>query len=289
MCSRSRSEVRLGKKTTKIETSRQEDLKRIREALDASVEVYRSFDPKKLNVEYKSKNNPVTDLDYAVNRRLAELLPRQGEGWLSEESADDPMRLQKSRCWIVDPLDGTRELVAGVPEWCFSVGLVEEGRAVAGGILNPVTDEMFLGAVGLGVTLNGKPVVPQTLEAAEEGLVLASRSEMRRGEWDRFGEAGLRIRPMGSVAYKLACVAGGLAQATWTLIPKNEWDIAAGAALVTAAGGWVVLADGSPAVFNRPDPKVMGFVAFAAGTEPLLKAWESKIFPPGKAPASSSS
>ena len=60
----------MGHKSPKRETSRQEDLKRIREALDASVEVYRSFDPKKLNVEYKSKNNPVTDLDYAVNRRL---------------------------------------------------------------------------------------------------------------------------------------------------------------------------------------------------------------------------
>ncbi|HSR45607.1 MAG TPA: inositol monophosphatase family protein, partial [Acidimicrobiia bacterium] len=60
-------------------------------------------------------------------------------------------------------------------------------------------------------------------------------------------------------------VAAGLADATWTLVPKHEWDVAAGAALVLAAGGVVLGLDGKPPEFNRPDPKMKGFVAAAPG------------------------
>ena len=73
-----------------------------------------------------------------------------------------------------------------------------------------------------------------SIDRIEGAEVLASRSEVRRGEWDHFQDGPIEVRPMGSVAYKMALVAAGLADATWTLTPKNEWDVAAGTALVDA-------------------------------------------------------
>jgi myo-inositol-1(or 4)-monophosphatase len=91
--------------------------------------------------------------------------------------------------------------------------------------------------------------------------VLASRTEVKRGEWERFQDTRLTIRPVGSVAYKLALVAAGLADATWTLSPKNEWDIAAGVALVEAAGGVVRSLANSSLTFNKKSVGVSGFLA----------------------------
>ena len=71
--------------------------------------------------------------------------------------------------------------------------------------------------------------------------------------------------PCGSVAYKLGLVACAEYDATWTLVPKHEWDVAAGAALVRAAGGRVFTVDGTPVIFNRPKPKLSGMIATAPG------------------------
>jgi myo-inositol-1(or 4)-monophosphatase len=138
---------------------------------------------------------PVTEADRAVNRVLRDALLRKGEGWLSEESVDDFDRLKRSRVWIVDPLDGTLEFIAGVPEWCVSIGWIEDGRSVAGGIYNPVTRELFLGSLETCVTYNGSPVAASKRAGLAGAMVLASRSEVKRGEWDKFTKAPFQIRP----------------------------------------------------------------------------------------------
>ena len=238
------------------------DLARIASALGAATEALLPFTPGSVAHVLKERGDPLTEADLAVDGVLRRMLPRPGEGWLSEETRDDRERLSRTRVWVVDPIDGTREFIDGVPEWCVSIGLVEDGIPVAGGILNPVTGETVLGGAGLGVTLNGEVVRSRPRDRGLAGaLVLASRSETRRGEWDRYADAPFAVRPCGSVAYKLALVAAGLADATWTLAPKNEWDVAAGAALVSAAGGIVLHADGSEPGFNRPDPSLPDFLA----------------------------
>ena len=236
-------------------------LLRIQTALDAAVDVLRGFSAETVRVEHKPGAGPVTEADRAVNDVLARLLPVEGEGWLSEESRDDPARLQKRRVWAVDPLDGTKEFVAGIPEWCVSVGLLEDGRPVAGGVANPATGEIFLGSLETGVTYNGRPVQMSGRESLEGAVVLASRSEFDRGEWDRFRGTAFTVRPVGSVAYKLALVAAGRADATWTLVPKHEWDVAAGAALILAGGGSVYSQDRATPRFNQPRPKLTGLIA----------------------------
>ena len=112
-----------------------EFLRRIGDSLEAAAFSVAPFIPRSVKPEYKAGDDPVTEADRMANRVLPKALVRNGEGWLSEESTDDLTRLKKDRIWEVDPLDGTREFVAGIPEWCISVGLVEYGRAVAWGRL----------------------------------------------------------------------------------------------------------------------------------------------------------
>ena len=242
-------------------------LQRIHSALEASRAVFARFTPGAIETEYKVGHDPVTEADRALDAVLRQELLREGEGWLSEESVDDPIRLQCSRVWVVDPLDGTREFVKGIPEFCVSIGFVEDGRPVAGGIYNPATDETFLGSIDSGVTYNGKPSQPSQRTSLEGALILASRSEVKRGEWKSFENAAFTIRPMGSVAYKLALVSAGLADITFTLTPKNEWDVVAGAALVKSAGGFVSTLEKTELIANRRDPLLSGLLA----SGPFLK------------------
>jgi myo-inositol-1(or 4)-monophosphatase len=246
-------------------TDRSHDIARIEQALKVAGTVLSAFRSGHLAAAAKSNSDPVTEADLAVDRALRTELVRPGEAWLSEETADDPTRLEASRVWVVDPLDGTREFVDGLPEWCVSVALVEKGQAVAGGILNPAADFLALGGEGLGCHLNGTRTAVSNAQALENARVLASRTEVNRGQWDHWNGTGLEVEPMGSVAYKLARVACGLADATWTLVPKHEWDVAAGVALITAAGGWVVDLDGLPPMFNRPNPLMSGLIATGPG------------------------
>jgi myo-inositol-1(or 4)-monophosphatase len=248
---------------------RNDDIARIRATLLAAAEAISPFTPGAVEFERKEeRGDPLTAADLAADEVLRAMLPVPGEGWLSEESVDDNSRLVSERVWIVDPIDGTREFVEGVPEWCISIGLLEKGVPVAGGILNPVTNELVIGSLETGVEFNGEPA--RVLDRAPgNGIrVLASRSEIRRGEWDRFEEA-FSVEPCGSVAYKMALVAAGQADATWTLVPKSEWDVAGGAALIRAAGGAVTLADGTKPSFNQTTPLFPNFVA--AGE--LTRSW----------------
>jgi len=242
-------------------------LQRIQAALDAARAVFARFTPGEIETEYKAGHDPVTEADRAVDAVLRQNLLRDVEGWLSEETADDLSRLDKERVWIVDPLDGTREFVLGLPEFCVSIGFVENGKPVAGGIYNPATNETFLGAIDAGVLYNGKPAAPSRRTSLAGALVLASRSEVKRGEWKQFESAPFKTQAMGSVAYKLALVAAGLADVTFTLTPKNEWDVVAGAALVLSGGGFVTTLEKTDLTANRRDPLLSGLVACG----PLLK------------------
>jgi myo-inositol-1(or 4)-monophosphatase len=243
------------------ETSYAEDLLHIQEALERARAAFQRFTPGEVASRHKQGDDPVTEADTTVDTLLREFLPRNGDGWLSEETRDDHLRLERRRVWVVDPLDGTREFVTGIPEWCVSIGLVVDGEPVAGGICNPVTGETIVGARGLGVTLNGRPAGVSARPTLAGARVVASRSEVKRGEWQGYREDLFEIRPMGSVAYKLGLVAAGLVDATWTLTPKHEWDVAAGVALVLAAGGAIVTGAPEETRFNRPKPLLTRLLA----------------------------
>jgi myo-inositol-1(or 4)-monophosphatase len=255
-----------------VTTTHKEDLDRVIRALEAGGKIYRSRSMESVRVERKSGGDPVTDAEREVNELLFEMLVQPGEGWLSEESADNTSRLRCPRVWLVDPLDGTKEYLSGIPEWCISIALMEEGKLVAAGVSNPCTDEMVYGSRETGVVVSNSSRKAAERESPDVSapLVLGSRSEVKRGEWERFRTAKFRMQPMGSVAYKLALVAAGKADATWTLVPKHEWDVAAGVALVRFSGGLVLCLDGHTPEFNQSNPVFPGLIAFsAAGIEKL--------------------
>lgn len=236
------------------------DLDRIDAALQAARQCVSAFTPGRIASEKKDGGDPVTAADLALDTVLKDALLRPDEGWLSEETVDHPDRLARRRVWIVDPIDGTREFIEGVPEWCISVALAVDGVPVAGGICNPAADQLFFGGIGCGVTLNGKPASLSDKEDLADARVLASRSEIRKGLWQRFETAPFEVVPSGSIAYKLACVAAGLADVTMTLAPKNEWDIAAGVCLIDAANGETFDLSQHPRRFNQPDPLINGLL-----------------------------
>ena len=236
-------------------------LQRIETAISAAREVFGRYTPGAIDAEFKAGHDPVTEADRDIDAALRKTLLREGEGWLSEESVDDLGRLDKKTLWVVDPLDGTREFVKGIPEFCVSIGYVVDGHPVAGGIHKPATEETFVGAIDRGVRYNGRPAALSQRTSLEGALTLASRSEVKRGEWKAFEEGPLQIRAMGSVAYKLALVSAGLADVTFTLTPKHEWDVAAGAALVLSSGGFVRTLENAPFRANHRNPLLSGLIA----------------------------
>lgn len=238
-----------------------EILKRIEAAIAAAHEVFGRFTPGAIEAEFKAGHDPVTEADRAIDEVLRQHLLREGEGWLSEESVDDFTRLDKKCVWVVDPLDGTREFVKGIPEFCVSIAFVDDGQPVAGGIHNPATNETFVGSIETGVFYNGKPARPSERSTLRGAVALASRSELKRGEWKTFESGALQIRPMGSIAYKLALISVGLADITFTLTPKNEWDVAAGVALVLSSGGFLTTLDQAPFRANKKNPLLSGLIA----------------------------
>uniref|UniRef100_UPI002A4E1BD5 inositol monophosphatase family protein n=1 Tax=Candidatus Magnetaquicoccus inordinatus TaxID=2496818 RepID=UPI002A4E1BD5 len=111
-----------------------------------------------------------------------------------------------------------------------------------------------------GAYLNGAAITTSKQNQLPGASCLASRSETQRGEWARFNQE-LAITPMGSIAYKLALVAAGRFDLTFTLTPKNEWDFCAGALLLQEAGGNISHKDGQPFSFNQRSPKVRSVLA----------------------------
>ncbi|HSF04772.1 MAG TPA: inositol monophosphatase family protein [Methylomirabilota bacterium] len=250
---------------------RDEDLRRIRRALERAAGVLARFTPSRVGVTYKAHGSPVTEADLAVDEVLRRELPRSDEGWLSEETPDDASRLEQRRVWIVDPLDGTREFLAGVPQWCISIGLAEDGRAMAGGVYNPTTDELFLGSLETGTTLNGQVVRASARTTLEGANVLVNRWALKRH--GAFADAPFEPHAVGPLAYALALIAAGRADAMWSRSSKPEWDIAAGAALIAAAGGYVAAWEGGPLAFNQWPPRASGTVAAGGQLAPAVRAF----------------
>ncbi len=201
----------------------------------------------------KGYHNPVTTADYAADTCLKDILTeaRPDYGWLSEETMDSPERLSKARVWVVDPLDGTKEFVDGIPHFVVSVALVDYGEPILGVLYNPVTKEIFTAAKSEGAFLNGEPIRCTTKNDVEEMVILNSRSETRRGLWTQYEGTFGELRAIGSVAYKLGLTAAGQADIFASLRPKNEWDICAGNCIINEAGGKLIDLSGNRVSFNQ--------------------------------------
>jgi myo-inositol-1(or 4)-monophosphatase len=221
----------------------------------------------------KSEDNPVTLADLESERAIAARLRAAfpDDGLLSEESLSDPARVGKRRVWIVDPMDGTKEFTRRIPEFAVSIALAEQGEPILGVVHNPAADATVFASKGGGAFRDGRRVRVSSVARLEDSVLIASRTEISRNQFqnhrDWFGE----IRPVGSIAWKLACIACGDGDLNVSFAPKNEWDVCAGDLLVREAGGVYTAFDGSTRVYNQADPLIEAFMA--AGPAPLVRAF----------------
>jgi myo-inositol-1(or 4)-monophosphatase len=233
----------------------------VREAGSLALSLFRT----ELKNWIKGTSSPVSEADIAVNDLLEARLrsATSDYGWLSEESADDSDRLARRRVWIVDPIDGTRNYLAGKPDWCVSVALVQDAAPVIAAVFAPAGDEFFFAQRGAGATLNGLAVratggteIDFSRMAGPKPLV--ERLKVSTGD--------ISIHPrIGSLALRLCRVADGRLDAAFAGGQSKDWDLAAANLIVQEANGRMTALSGDPIVYNRRE--VTHGVLVAAGRD----------------------
>lgn len=245
----------------------------------AAGKIVRAIYNSSFEVSWKSKDDPLTEADLQANQAILENIQSNfpNDGILSEEVTDNTDRLTKERVWILDPIDGTREFVQKNPEFSISLGLAVSGKPVIGVVFNPITRELFAGIVGIGAAYLileenlelGKTEIELNrltfIEKKENPTAYVSRSEFSKYKLfdeNPYWKESFHLKPVGSIAYKLALTSANKADLSLSLKPKSEWDVCAGIALVLASGGTAVdLKHQKDIPFNSKIPKLEGILA----------------------------
>ena len=213
----------------------------------------------------KGASSPVSEADIAVNDLIADRLRSAtlGYGWLSEESADDDIRLGKKLVWIVDPIDGTRGYLAGREDWCVSVALVEDASPVLAAVFAPASDEFFFAARGQGAARNGVAIQVTPGTELDFSRIAGPKPLVERLSRSA-GEIVLHPR-IGSLALRLCRVAQGSLDAAFAGGQSRDWDLAAANLIVQEAGGIMTAISGDAILYNRRE--VTHGVLVAAGRD----------------------
>lgn len=208
----------------------------------------------------KSQDNFVSDIDMAVDalltKRLQAILP--DAAWLSEETLDDPKRLDARLLWLVDPIDGTRDYVRGRSGWCVSVALVADGIPVFAVMAAPAEGKIWVAAHGEGVTCNNAPLVGST-------RLDFTGSRVPADELPRLDADLVTVTKPNSIAMRMTMVACDRADLVATLRWGHEWDIAAAHLVAQEAGAVVTDALGRPIRYNKRKPIDFGLICCAPG------------------------
>lgn len=223
-------------------------------ALEAGALAMRWFRPGErtpARVWTKGKGSPVTEADVEVDTLLRRRLAAAGDefGWLSEETADSPERLERRLVFIVDPIDGTRAFIEGDPRWCVSLALVADGAPIAAMVHAPALDFTHEATCDGPALLNGEPIGVSHAPSLARARVAGPRFLL-----DALTSAGTRIEAIGkipSLAHRLCKVADGSLEVALASADSNDWDIAAAHLIVERAGGKLADLDGVVPRYNR--------------------------------------
>ncbi|MEM9232930.1 MAG: 3'(2'),5'-bisphosphate nucleotidase CysQ, partial [Pseudomonadota bacterium] len=240
----------------------------VREAGSVVLERYRG---RPVRNWLKKDRSPVTEADLESNALLKDRLlgARPGYGWLSEECVDDSRRLTASRTFIIDPIDGTRAFIEASPEFTVCAALVEDGVCVSAAVFNPVTDEFFEATFGGGARCNGVPLSPSDTDDLNGARMLGFRRMFNHPGWpQRWPEMQIGYRC--STQYRFALVAKGYYDGALALVPKSDWDVAAGTLIAMEAGALVSDHLGAAYIFNREVPCQRALVCAAPGLYPAI-------------------
>jgi myo-inositol-1(or 4)-monophosphatase len=224
-----------------------------------------------LTIWSKADGSSVTDGDIAVDTllKLRLLTARPHYGWLSEETADDPARLQIERLFVVDPIDGTAAYLRGKPWFTVCIAVVEAGQPTAAAVYAPELDEMYEAAAGGGARLNGRPIHPSGAVSLDGCAMLGDAKMFADPRWPRPWPP-MAIASRNSIAYRVAQVACGAFDAALALTPKNDWDLAAADLIAREAGAWIGDHRGCSFVYNRPEPMQRSLLCAAPGLVKLI-------------------
>ncbi len=233
-------------------------LRAAREAGEAILQIYNRGSVKSV---LKEDRSPLTEADLASNAIIAEHICRAfpQDAFLSEESVDDPSRLGKDRCWVVDPLDGTKEFLKRNGEFTVNIALALRGEPVMGVVLLPATRECYYAVRGEGAFLEcqGAMASLATSSRTEALRLMTSRShpsEKLQAFLEKHKGLLAKVIPAGS-SLKGCRIAEGRAELYYRFGPTMEWDTAAMHCIVEEAGGYVRQMDGSPLLYNRRNSK----------------------------------
>ena len=231
-------------------------------------DVIMSFYQTGLAVDYKEGEEPVTDADRAADALIAAGLRATfaSDGLLTEESADDPLRLERERVWIVDPLDGTTEFITETGDFVVQIALTLHGQPLLGVIYHPVERQLFYAVRGRGAhhVYEGRTVrlhVSAETDPAQMCLV-ASRSHYSAFIEVARQALGMReVIRMGSVGLKAGLLAEGLCDLYLSTTVVKEWDLCAPHALLLEAGGVLTDLCGEPLIYNKAEvAECQGFI-----------------------------
>jgi myo-inositol-1(or 4)-monophosphatase len=203
----------------------------------------------------KEPGQPVSNADLIVDEHLKQTLGALAPdaAWLSEETVDDPVRMNSERLWLVDPIDGTRDFVRGRAGWAVSVALAERGEIVLAALAAPARGEIWLAAKGQGATRNGI-----VLRASTRTELAGSR--VPADSLPKVDRDLVTVRKPNSIALRMAMVAADEADLVATVRWGAEWDIAASSLIAREAGAVVTDALGSHMTFNRERPVALGML-----------------------------
>ena len=214
-----------------------------------------------LDVDRKADDEPVTLADRVaddlITAGLRAAFPE--DGLLSEESDDDFSRLGKERVWIVDPLDGTTEFIAGTGEFAVQIALVIGTQPALGVVYRPTTGQLFYSARGQGAyqLYDGRKVPLRVSTASDPAqmCLVASRSHYSAFIETARQTLGIgKVNRVGSVGLKVALVAQGSCDLYLATTVAKEWDICAPHALLLEAGGVLTNLCGEPLIYNKAEP-----------------------------------
>jgi myo-inositol-1(or 4)-monophosphatase len=204
-------------------------------------------------IVHKDTVNLVTDADHRAESAIVDLLHKRfpAHQILAEEHGVHQASSSPYR-WIIDPLDGTTNFAHGFPAYCVSVGLEYQGQPILGVVFDPTRRDLFVAERGCGAFLNGERLRTSTTATLDQALLVTGFAydirETPRNNLDHFVRFSLRaqgIRRTGTAALDMCYVAAGRFDGFWE-VKLQPWDMAAGAVLVTEAGGRLSNFKGEP-------------------------------------------